>query len=69
MDHLAMTNTFAFGSQPIQVPNYTAWDHFRKPLGMAAQGRSWGIQLRCRNETPLCTIERIRRYDAEVHRV
>lgn len=40
MDNFATTNVFSFGSQPIQVPNYTAWDHFRKLLGLTAQGVS-----------------------------
>lgn len=40
MDNFVTTNTFSFGSEPIQVPNYTAWDHFRKLLGLMAQGVS-----------------------------
>lgn len=37
MDNFVTLNTFSFGSEPIQVPSYTAWDHFRKLLGLPAQ--------------------------------
>lgn len=36
LDNFATTNTFTFGSEPIQVPNFATWDHFRKLLGVPA---------------------------------
>jgi hypothetical protein len=46
MDNFVTTNTFSFASEPVQVPNYTAWDHFRKLLGMPAQNQVGAFNAR-----------------------
>lgn len=38
LDNFATTNTFSFGSQPVQIPDFVTWDHFRKLFGLLAQG-------------------------------
>jgi hypothetical protein len=38
LDGFVTTNTFSFGSEPVQVPDFVAWDHFRKLFGLLAQG-------------------------------
>ncbi|SRR5579871_6501101 len=46
VDSFAGTYTFSFGSEPIQVPSFEAWDHFRKLLGLPAQGVSGAFNYR-----------------------
>jgi len=46
LDNFATVNTFSFGSEPLQIPNYATYDHFRKLWGMPAQGSAGAFNYR-----------------------
>lgn len=45
---VAFTNTYvvSFGSEPIQIPNFDTWSHFRQLIGMLVQWTAGAFNFR-----------------------